>query len=500
MMRIAVLLAFLAPVDASAAPLFQDRSSTVSDHFYDGGWEHFVGGGVAIFDCNDDHRPDLYAAGGVNQARLFINRTATDGAISFEQVDLVGLTDVTGAYPIDLDSDDIVDLMVLRNGANVLLRGLGNCTFSPADPAFDLPNDASWSTAFSATWEPGFTLPTLAIGNYVDATNPDGPFGTCDTNWLLRPNGETYGAPTPLDPGFCPLSMLFSDWQRSGRPMLRVSNDRQYYVREGYEQMWELTPLRERIAANDGKRLRIWGMGIASHDITGDGLPEVMLTSMGDQMLMTNTGDDFSPVPYDTGTYAHTPFAGDDGRPSTGWHAEFGDINNDGHADLFIAKGNVDQMPGLAMQDPNNLLIAQADGRFVEMADKAGVASTARSRGAGIADLNGDGLLDIVVVNRRAGMEIWQNVSTETGNWISIDLRQPAPNTRAIGSTVTVRTAAGMQTREVTIGGGHVSGSLIPIHFGLGAAISAEFQITWPDGATTEWIPVAANQVVPVTR
>ena len=31
----------------------------------------------------------------------------------------------------------------------------------------------------------------------------------------------------------------------------------------------------------------IWGMGIASYDVTGDGLPEVYLTSQGDNKLQT---------------------------------------------------------------------------------------------------------------------------------------------------------------------------------------------------------------------
>src|SRR5690606_32598280 len=120
------------------------------------------------------------------------------------------------------------------------------------------------------------------------------------------------------------------------------------------------------------------------------------------------------------GTYAQRPFTGDDGRPSTGWHAEFGDIDNDGRMDLFIAKGNVDQMPSNAIHDPNNLLIQQPDGRFTEMAAIAGVATAERSRGAALADLNGDGRLDIVVVNRRAPMEIWENATESTGNWAGI--------------------------------------------------------------------------------
>lgn len=496
----AATLIIAAATGAMGAPLFQDRSSGLpTAHVYDGGWEHFVGGGVAVFDCNADGLPDLFAAGGSTSAELFINTTPPQGAISFAPGPVPDLRGVTGAYPIDLDSDDIIDLMVLRDGQNVLLRGQGDCTFS-ATNSLGLPDDSRWSTAFSALWEKGQALPTLAIGNYVDATDPKGPFGTCDTNWLVRPDGATYAAPAPLDPGFCPLSMLFSDWQRNGAPMLRISNDRQYYVREGYEQMWALDPLRELTPADNWDKFQIWGMGIASQDITGDGLPEVMLTSMGDQKLMANTGDEFAAVPYATGTYAQRPFTGDDGRPSTGWHAEFGDIDNDGRADLFIAKGNVDQMPGLAMRDPNNLLMQQADGTFVEMAGEAGIGTTERSRGAGLADLNGDGRLDIVIVNRRAAMEIWQNITPDTGNWIAIDLRQPAPNTRAIGAFIEVRTGDRIQTREVTIGGGHVSGSLIPIHFGLGNAQTADLRVIWPDGTGTDWMPVTANQVLAVTR
>ena len=496
----AAALIMTSATDATGAPLFQDRSSGLpTAHIYDGGWEHFVGGGVAVFDCNADGLPDLFAAGGSESAELFINTTTPQGAISFVSGTAPDLRGVTGAYPIDLDNDDIIDLMVLRDGQNVVLRGQGDCTFSAAND-LGLPDDARWSTAFSALWEPGQTLPTLAIGNYVDATDPKGPFGTCDTNWLVRPDGASYAAPVPLEPGFCPLSMLFSDWQRNGAPMLRVSNDRQYYVREGYEQMWALEPLRELTPADGWAPFQIWGMGIASQDITGDGRPEVMLTSMGDQKLMTNLGDGFAAVPYAMGTYAQRPFTGDDGRPSTGWHAEFGDIDNDGRADLFIAKGNVDQMPGLAMRDPNNLLMQQADGTFLEMAGVAGIGTTERSRGAGLADLNGDGRLDIVVVNRRAAMEVWQNVTPDTGNWIAVDPRQTGPNSFAIGSFVEIRTGDRVQTRERTIGGGHVSGSLIPLHFGLGDADSTEVRVIWPDGTATDWMPVTANQVLPVNR
>jgi hypothetical protein len=158
--------------------------------------------------------------------------------------------------------------------------------------------------------------------------------------------------------------MLISDWQRNGKPELRISNDRHYYVRGGYEQMFRLNPLVER--TDNWAKISLWGMGIASQDVNGDGLPDVMTTSMGDQLLQFNTGNGYKNAPYSIGSYAQRPFLGDDGRPSTGWHAEFGDIDNDGRSDLFIAKGNVDQMPSNAIHDPNNLLMQSRDGTFVE--------------------------------------------------------------------------------------------------------------------------------------
>ena len=94
------------------------------------------------------------------------------------------------------------------------------------------------------------------------------------------------------------------------------------------------------------------------------------------------------------------PFAGDIDLPSTAWHAEWDDVNNDGRVDLYVAKGNVEQMPDHAAEDPSNLLIGQPDGTWEESAIEAGIVHFDKTRGAALADLNLDGLLDLVEVNR----------------------------------------------------------------------------------------------------
>lgn len=482
----ALLLCLLAH-SASAEVLFEDLSANLPPHQYTGGWEHFVGGGVAVFDCNGDALPDLLAAGGESPAALMVNQ----GHMRFKAAALPPFHGTTGAYPLDVDGDGHLDIMLLRVGENQLLRGDGACGFTPANDAVGFDGGDAWSTAFSATWES--SGPVLAIGNYVDREDPAGPFEACDTNSLHRWQGDSF-TPSPLSPGHCALSMLFAR-DASGTKRLRISNDRHYYVRDGSEQMYDLTMGRF-LGPEDGwETVRLWGMGIASRDITGDGRSEVMLTSMGDQ-LMQIAGEDglYSRAPFGLGTYAQRPHVGDDGRPSTGWHAEFGDVNNDAAPDLFIAKGNVDQMPGLAMEDPNTLLIQQPNGTFKEGSVEAGVATVDRSRGAALVDLDGDGRLDLVVMNRRAPMELYHNVTEGTGYWLALDLRMDGPNTRAVGALVELTAGGVTQVQELTVGGGHAGGQTGPMHFGLGEATTADVQVTWPDGRITKHPNLAINQ------
>lgn len=189
----------LGATPAVAEPMF--HPVPVPEHVYAGGWEHFVGGGLAVFDCDGDGLPELLAAGGENPATLLRNRSDA-GALRFEADTPEALTEpgMTGAYPLDIDSDGTMDLVVLRVGSNQLLRGGADCSFAPFE-GLGFTSDDRWTTAFSATWETGQSLPTLAFGNYVDRSNPNGPFGTCDTNLLYRPEGDRYGPPIELTPG-----------------------------------------------------------------------------------------------------------------------------------------------------------------------------------------------------------------------------------------------------------------------------------------------------------
>ncbi len=526
---IAMLAIGLSPAIAAENPVAADVPDYVDDapaagitHAYTGPWEFFVGGGVAVFDCDGDRRPDMFVAGGAGPAELFRNVSETGGALRFETVamDLSAsdLAKVIGAYPLDVDNDGVMDLFVMRLGGNLLLKGGPACSFTKANDAWAFDGGKDWTTAFSATFEKGAKFPTLAVGNYVDRQAPGSPWGTCADNWLLRPiagDVPDYANARALQPGYCTLSMLFTDWNQSGIPSLRVTNDRQYY-RGGEEQMWKVepgTPPRQFTSSDGWRHLSIWGMGIAEADLNGDGYPEYALTSMGDTKLqqLDDEADDHEPIykdiAFQVGATAQRPYQGTDYRPSTGWHSEFADVNNDGLLDLFIAKGNIESMPEFAAYDPDNLLLGKWDGTFQEEGGTAGIASEKRGRGAAVVDLNLDGMLDIVVVNRNSPLSLFRNLGTRTtwghaplGNWLEVELSQKGDNRHAVGARISVKTGNRTMTRTIEVGGGHASGQAGFEHIGLGTAERAEIRIKWPDGEWSHVYKAFANQFVRIAR
>lgn len=208
----------------------------------------------------------------------------------------------------------------------------------------------------------------------------------------------------------------------------------------------------------------------------------------------------------DDAQYANVAVARGVDATGWSWSSKFGDLDSDGFLDIYvvngmIADGLLDHLPGTELVEENQALRNDGTGNFA-LAPEWGLNAEASGRGMTMADLDGDGDLDVVVNNLNSPAQLLENQLC-TGANLVVDLRDPgSPNGQAVGATVTLTTDAGTMQRDVRVASGYLSGDPASLHFGFPAGTQlAQLEIHWPDGTVdvvTEGL--AENGRVTVTR
>jgi hypothetical protein len=485
-----------------------------------------LGSGAAWFDYNRDGFADIYL---VNGSELPGKELAAPPANALYRNNGDGtFTDVTekagvgdthygfGCAVGDFDNDGWDDLYVTNYGPNNLYRNNGNGTFTDVAVSSGVA-DARWGAAAAfADFDNDGNL-DLYLANYVEfdvETNPpclklgvrlhcspDAFRGVPGVLYRNRGDGtfedvtRVAGVYNPDDKG---MGVAWCDYDNDGDADLFVANDRvanRFYRNNGDGTFTDLA-LMSGIAYGEMGNVQS-NMAPVFGDVDNDGWFDLVITNFHDEPnnLYHNDGDGFfSDVSYQSRL-------GGFGLSLLSWGADFGDFDNDGWLDLFVANGHLDDniadaMPNLTYEQPNELYRNVGGGVFENVSDDAGDGMRLRrvSRGVALADMDNDGDLDVLVTNCGQAPNVLRNDTINGNRWLSVETVGRRSNRDGIGARVTVVTSGRKLIREVRSGGNYPCQSDLRLHFGVGfVEVVERVEIRWPSGQTDVYENVETN-------
>jgi enediyne biosynthesis protein E4 len=497
-----------------------------------------MGSGVALFDCDNDGRLDLYLVNGAPYSdpepkgsipektgpeywnRMY--RQKPDGAFEdiTEKSGLKGVGYGMGVAVADYDNDGKEDIFVTAYGGNRLYHNDGNCTFTDVTEKAGVAG-SGWSS--SATWvdldHDG--LLDLVVERYVKwdwddvwcGEHREGFRGYChpdvfDAIPMLVYHNDGNGHFTEvshklgLDKPAKALGIAIADYDRDGRIDLYVANDSmpEFLFHQKPDGAFEEVGLESEVAVNsDGQTYA--GMGVDFADYDNDGWPDIAVTDLANQRYAVYRNNRDSTFDYESTTNGIGAMT----LLHSGWSVRFLDYDNDGWKDLLIAQGHdldtiEKQSPNLHYREP--MLLARNTGqKFVDVSAASGDVFKEAwvSRGMAIGDLDNDGRIDAVVSTNGGSAHILHNETASTNHWLTLRLTGHKSNRDGIGAILKLSTAHGSQWVTATTSSGYLSASDPRVHFGLGdSPVADSIEIRWPSGIVQTLTNVKGDRQVQV--
>jgi enediyne biosynthesis protein E4 len=473
------------------------------------------GSGVAIDDLDGDGRPEIVLANSHGPNTILWN----SGGLAF-RTERMAQGDARAVNLVDVDGDGLLDMLFTRRqAAPSYWRNHGAGQFEQEL----LPNVAL--PAYAMAWGDlnGDGALDMVAGSYdAELLNSQGNsflIGSGAGVYLYERRGQSYTA-RQLTHESQALALALFDLNGDGRRDILVGNDFAlpdqawayqdggWIAAEPFAAISHSTMSFDVADSDNDGRLELFSTDMKPYDLSPITLAAwlPMMSEMrspavsGDRQITENVlqvGDGRS---FRNQAYAR-------GISTTGWSwsGEFGDLDNDGALDLYVVNGMIEAelfryLPNGELVEQNRALRNDGAGNFSPAAEW-GLGSSRSGRGMSIADLDGDGDLDIVVNNLRTPAQLFENQLCG-GASMEIDLRWPASqNSRALGATLVLHTSAGSYRREVQASVGYLSGAPSRIHLGFPAGAKPEWlELRWPDGAVSAIDAPPPHTLLTITR
>jgi len=487
-------------------------------------YEGTFGGGVTVFDFNNDGFEDLYITSGIQADRLYLNK----GNGTFEDVFKGSSLEVTNEYvtqgvvSADINKDGFRDLFittitttdgknVIPRAKNLLFLNNGNATFTDVTKAYGLEEFNSFSTGPSFGDIDADGYPDLFVGNYFQEFT--GKLGIIKDATIVSANqtARSYLLKNNLGKSFKNVyddyglghkgfgfGGVFTDFDNDQDQDLLVNQDFGYKAVPNFLYQNEYPNDRfEDVSQQTKMDLKINAMGAAVGDYNGDGWMDYYVTNIKFNMLMENqgNGNPFVDKAKELGTY----------NLAISWGANFADFDHDEDLDLFVSNGDL---------NPNctpmgNFYFENNANTYTEKGRELAINDYGIGRGSVIFDMDNDGDMDLLVVNQKpilnypiaSTTRLFRN-DTATGNWLKIALKGVQAESNGIGSRVTVIANGKKFIREIDGGGSsHISQNSVIAHVGLGTTTKIDSVIVnWSGGNTQIITNIKANQLLEIVE
>lgn len=512
-----------------------------------------MGASVSVCDFNRDGWSDFYVTNSRYNSENALYQNMQDG--SFKDVaPEMGLAEVNkegsgtsmGSIWADIDNDGYEDLLIYKWGKPLLYRNEKGKSFTDITGNSGLP---PWINSNSALWldynSDGYI--DLFLGGYfpedVDLWNLDHTAVLTESFEYARNGGKNYlfknmgngsfkdvSQASGINSTRWTLAAASADINEDGYPELIVANDYgidEYYQNVGGDKFVEVG------AENNIGFAPKSGMNVSLGDINNRGHFGIYISNITEDGVLLQGNNLWMPV-NENGALSYKNLAVPTGVENGGWSygAQFGDLNNDGFQDLYVANGfisagkgrdywydysqvtggnssiisdlrNWPPMEGRSQSGyQHNKIWVNREGRYFEnAAPYVSNSESYDSRAVVFVDLWNRGVQDVIVANQNNQLLIYKNTVSPENNWIGVELTGTRSNASAIGTIVKVYWNGNVQRQILSGGMGFSSQNQRRLHFGLGKASNVDkLEIIWPSGITQEIVNPATAKVHVLTE